>query len=151
MALMVCPDCGREVSSSAAACPVCAYPVATRPPLIPHHDVKPDSKRDWLIPGFSIFGRIGVGLMLFVGGVDEESVAGVTGGLIIGSSAIPTFIRAWKARLQPARSDTVLPDGFADRILEMEHMHREQIADLEERVEFTERMLSKQREQIGPG
>ena len=49
------------------------------------------------------------------------------------------------------RPDAALADGIADRILDMEHTHREQIADLEERVEFTERMLSKQRDQIGPG
>ena len=29
--------------------------------------------------------------------------------------------------------------------------HQEQIADLEERIEFAERLLTKQREQIGPG
>ncbi len=29
MALIDCPECGREVSSSAAVCPVCAYPVST--------------------------------------------------------------------------------------------------------------------------
>ena len=29
MALIACPECGREVSSSAPACPACGYPVAT--------------------------------------------------------------------------------------------------------------------------
>jgi len=38
-----------------------------------------------------------------------------------------------------------------DRMVELEHRHLEQIADLEERIEFTERLLTKQREQIGPG
>ena len=28
MALIACPECGREVSSSAPACPACGYPVA---------------------------------------------------------------------------------------------------------------------------
>lgn len=28
MALITCPDCNREVSSSAASCPGCGYPVA---------------------------------------------------------------------------------------------------------------------------
>ena len=30
MALMNCPECGREVSREAAACPQCGYPVAER-------------------------------------------------------------------------------------------------------------------------
>ena len=34
---------------------------------------------------------------------------------------------------------------------EMEHLHQEQIADLEERVDFAERLLTKQREESGPG
>lgn len=29
MALIPCPDCGREVSSSADACPQCGYPIAS--------------------------------------------------------------------------------------------------------------------------
>src|SRR5512146_1335411 len=30
MALIQCPDCGRQVSSEAAACPGCGYPIAER-------------------------------------------------------------------------------------------------------------------------
>jgi hypothetical protein len=30
MALIKCPECGREVSSAASACPACGYPVAAR-------------------------------------------------------------------------------------------------------------------------
>lgn len=29
MALMTCPDCNRQVSSRAVACPGCGYPIAT--------------------------------------------------------------------------------------------------------------------------
>ncbi len=84
-------------------------------------------------------------------GLDEVSESGILGGLLITGSAVPTFFRAWKARLKPARPDTALPDGLADRILDMEHVHGEQIAELEERIDFAERLLTKQREEIGPG
>ncbi len=151
MALIGCPECGREVSSSAAACPDCAYPLVTGITPIPHHPVKVRRKRDWVIPGLSILSRLVVGMILFGVGADEGSGTAMTGGLIVGGSAIPTFFRAWRIRLKSTRPDTALPDGLADRILDMEHMHREQISDLEERIEFTERMLSKQRDQIGPG
>ena len=60
-------------------------------------------------------------------------------------------IRAYKARPKPAQPESTVADGLADRILDMEHVHREQIAELEERVDFAERLLTKQREQIGPG
>ena len=148
MALIECPECRREVSSSAATCPTCAYPVATGTPPIPHHAVKLDSKRDWVIPALSIAARLGVGGTLFLMGANEVS-SGMLGGLIIAGSAVPTFFRAWKARLKPVRPDAALVDGLADRMVELEHMHREQIADLEERIEFAERLLTKQRE-IGP-
>lgn len=31
MALIKCPECGNEVSSSAASCPKCGYPIANLP------------------------------------------------------------------------------------------------------------------------
>ena len=33
MALIECPECGREVSDRAAACPHCAYPIGKRPEM----------------------------------------------------------------------------------------------------------------------
>ncbi len=42
-------------------------------------------------------------------------------------------------------------DRLEDRIANLELRHQEQIADLDERLEFAERLLTKQREQIGPG
>jgi membrane protein YdbS with pleckstrin-like domain len=35
MALIKCPECGREVSSSAPTCPACGYPVAAQPSAQP--------------------------------------------------------------------------------------------------------------------
>ena len=35
MALIKCPECGKEVSSLAAACPVCAYPISANNPCGP--------------------------------------------------------------------------------------------------------------------
>ncbi len=44
-----------------------------------------------------------------------------------------------------------MDDRIEDRIVEMEHLHQEQMAELEERIDFADRLLIKQREQIGPG
>lgn len=35
MALIQCPECGREVSDQATACPCCAYPIKLRPTSLP--------------------------------------------------------------------------------------------------------------------
>ncbi len=143
MALIECPECGREVSSSAAACPGCAYPLQSRPP-----------NRDWWKTTISIVGRLTVGALMVAAGGDESeaTIAAVIGGLIIGASAIPVFYRDTIERLKAGRTPVrVLDDRVEDRMAEMEHLHQEQIADLEERIEFAERLLTKQREQIGPG
>lgn len=34
MALLPCPECGKEVSSKAIACPTCAHPLNTDEPII---------------------------------------------------------------------------------------------------------------------
>ena len=69
MALINCPECGREVSSSAAACPVCAYPVMTGTPPVPTRAVQAPPKRQWWKPAISIVGRLTVGAILAGTGV----------------------------------------------------------------------------------
>ncbi len=153
MALIECPECGSEVSDTAAACPKCAYRLGAGTPPPP----PPAVKREWVIPALSIASRLSVGLSLFGLGIAEEQYTGMLGGLIVGGSAIPAFFRAWAARLKPARPDATLVDGLDARMVELEHRHGEleqrqleQITDLDDRVEFAERLLTKQREQIGP-
>lgn len=36
MPIETCPDCGRDVSTSAAACPGCGRPLADQAPACPH-------------------------------------------------------------------------------------------------------------------
>ncbi len=146
MALMECPECGWEVSDSAATCPKCAYRLGTGTPSV----IPPRAVTWW--PAASIIGRIAVGgIILFLTATEQELGAG-TGlvGLLVAGSAIPTWFRHRMERLRSGSADTVLID-VEDRMVELEHRHLEQIADLEERIEFTERLLTKQREQIGPG
>ncbi len=164
MALIECPECGREVSSSAAACPACAYPVGTGTPAEPPRAVSRPPKRLWWKTTISIVGRLTVGAIMVAAGGDESeaTIAAVIGGLIIGASAIPVFYRYRIERLKAGWGATTLDDRIEDRMVELEHRHREQIrqvdqmraaeiAELEERIDFAERLLTKQREQIGPG
>ena len=96
-----------------------------------------------------------------IGGEEEDSVAAIIGGVVIAGSAIPTWYRAKIARMREGRGATDLEYRFEDRMTEFEQrqqdqLHRlaqmqtEQMADLEERMDFAERLLAK-KEQIGPG
>lgn len=151
MALIACPECGREVSSRAEACPACAYPVAAGTPSAPHAAVKVPRGRYWLKPGLSIAARLLAGMLFFGLGADGEPVGGILGGLVIGGSALPTWYRAvMRKRLQAPQADPELTERLEDRVYELEHRHREELADLEERLEFAERLLTKQRDQLSP-
>jgi 7-keto-8-aminopelargonate synthetase-like enzyme len=124
--------------------------LAGRAVQLPH--AAASAKKYWILPSISIAIRVAVGTILVVAAPVEKSLGSMAGGLIIGASAVPTFFRAWKARFLASQNDRTLPEGLTDRILDMEQAHRDQIADLEERIDFAERMLAKQREQqIGPG
>ena len=160
MALIACPECGREVSNSAAACPSCAYPVATG---IQARTAGTDTRSKWRERAklaASIGARLLGGMILIGFGVDgnhqEAGTAAIIGGIIVAVSSIPTWYRARLGR--SVRSD---PDGLGDRLATMEDRHRQQmaelarmqadrVADLEERIDFTERLLTKQREQLNP-
>jgi hypothetical protein len=156
MALIDCPECGREVSSSAAVCPVCAYPVSTGTPPVPPTALREPPKYTWWKTAIPLLGRVVLGVMLAaIGGDEEGSVAAVIGGTVIAGSAIPAWYRAKIERLKAGRAAEGLDDRFADRMAELEHrqqdqmdrleqMHTEQMADLEERIDFAERLLTKQ-------
>ena len=58
MALIECPECGREVSSSAAACPECAYPVGAGTPAVPPRAMSGSTKRPWWRTAISISNRL---------------------------------------------------------------------------------------------
>jgi hypothetical protein len=151
MALIACPECGREVSSSASLCPACAYPVATGTPPTPLPAVRAPAARPWWKTAVPILLRLALGGILLGIAAEEESVAGVTGALIVAVSAIPAWYRDKIERLRAARVERVRDGRVDERLAEMELRYREQMADLEERIDFAERLLTKQREQIGPG
>ena len=159
MALIECPECGREVSSSAGACPQCAYPVGTGTPAVSSRAVSGSPTHSWWNTA-SIVGRIGVGGILVLLARVEQELGADTGllGLLVAGSAIPTWIRHKMESSRIGQIDTAPVDGLEDRMveledrhLELEHRHLEQITDLEERIDFAERLLTKRREQIGPG
>ncbi len=165
MALIDCPECGRQVSSIAAACPECAYPVAAKatPPAPQQARAggEPPKERWWKL-ALSIVARLVLGMGLVGAGLGEDEPSGVVGGLVIAGSVIPTWYRSKMMRWKGGRGPKEIDDRLENRLDELEQRHRDelrqlqqiqagQIADLEERIDFAERLLTRNREQIGPG
>ncbi len=152
MALIECPECGRQVSDSAAECPECAYPVGAGTSPVPARVVSGSPKSLWW-PAVDIFGRVAVGACLMLLTAAETELGAGTGllALIVAGSALPAWYRHRMERLRTGWAESALVDDLEDRLGDLEHRHQEPMADLEERIEFAERLLTKQREQIGPG
>ncbi len=162
MALIGCPECGREVSSSAVTCPTCAFPLTGRAADAPSSAGKERLTDPWWKVAVPIFMRLAIGGWLIAWGLNEYETAGVVGGSIIAGSSIPAWYGAVIARLKANRQPVALDGRYDDRLAELEQRHRdqmdsmehalgEQITDLEERIEFTERLVARNREQLGPG
>jgi hypothetical protein len=161
--IVECPECGQDVSSSAAACPECAYPVATGTPTTPI-----TAHRRQGVGGSAfdvtkqIVGRLlfGGALMAMGGAWDAPPV--ILSGLFVWGTGIPIWIRARRAeRLggggEAARIENRLErrmeelhDRHVRQIADMEDQHARHLSEIEERLDFTERLLTKSREQIGP-
>lgn len=158
MALIDCPECGREISSSAAVCPECAYPQATGGAVAVTSSGDLGPARDpWWKAAVPILVRILIGGILIGTGLDDREVTGIIGGIIIGGSAIPTWYRYKIDRLRAGRTGSDLGARLEARLQEIANQQREQIAqlernqsgliaELEERVDFAERLLTKNRE-----
>ena len=163
MALIECPECGWEVSDTAAACPKCAYPLHTATSIASGRSTEERSELVWWRTGVSVVSRVALGALLMVAAseIDTAEWGTFIGGLIISASAIPAFVRGRKASLLAKGSGpttalmedrmTAMDEHYRERIGQIEQTHAAQLNELEERIDFTERMLSKQREQIGPG
>ncbi len=163
MALIECPECGREASSSAAACPACAYPLNTATSIASGRSTEERSELVWWRTGVSVVSRVAVGALLMVAAseIDTAEWGTFIGGLIITASAIPAFVRGHKASLRAKGSGptaalmedrmTAIDEHYRERIDQIEQTHAAQLGELEERIDFAERLLTKQREQIGPG
>jgi hypothetical protein len=71
MALIDCPDCGKQVSSSAPACPNCGAPIAPTPPATAHEVSKPKKKSSGCLVIIGVL--VGLGLIGSLLGDDSDS------------------------------------------------------------------------------
>jgi len=164
MALIDCPECGIEISSRAQFCPRCGVPLGRAHPNRPHErgsfniPVIPMTGLDVVR---SIVGRLVVGVSVFIGGAATEDPMAIIGALVVGASCIPLYLKARRAEkrgLAGAGPDiSALEDRLERRLLDAEdrvarHLAESdrssmRVGDVEERLEFLERLLAREREQ----
>lgn len=166
MPLVYCPDCRAEVSDRAAACPRCGYPIgganlpapraAAPPPALPQHS--------FLTPQFAV-GATAFAVLtgIFAMAGTEEEGFGIIAGLMLWGSIIPVWWKARrKARQAAAVGGAAVEQRIDERLKEIEERFRtplarledggQQLMEIEERMDFLERLLTKVRDdQVGPG
>jgi hypothetical protein len=158
MALMDCPECGTRASTEATFCPECGFPIkraAEREPADPGG--LPFVSLSMLDVTRSIVGRILLGAGVFWMGVEFNAPPGVLLALVAWGSAVPLYLRARKAhRLGPMAGHRQLEKAVAKQLAAareetqrdattIEH-NTARIAELEERIDFMERLLARERE-----
>jgi len=160
MALIECPDCGTDVSSKAPTCPRCAYPVSKK---LTGSSSGLRSSYGGLEVAKQLLGRVVLGGVLFASGVSWEAPPVIISALVILGSCVPIWLRARKAAILGHAGDSAMFEGRVKELMaDMEYRQMQQldevaeqssrqIAELEERLDFTERLLAKQADQLqGP-
>jgi hypothetical protein len=163
MTLAICPECHADVSDQAAQCPQCGYPLAVRSPTpAPVDDSDLSGVRTVISRRFAVGWTTATGsavLLMFVLGRSVPGVAAATwvGALGLLASSIPIW---WKTR-RVAGGGAPAPAELERRVEERLQAGEERIRrwlaemedgsrhvmELEERVDFAERLLTKYRDE----
>jgi hypothetical protein len=158
MARIECPECQHVIPAEVTFCPECGFAVrkpveeAPRPqgglPFIPVTMLEVTR---------SIVGRVLVGAGMFATGIGFDAPPGVLLALVTWGSAIPLYLRARKAyRLGPMGGHRQLEAAMrkqlaaareeTERQLANVDLNAGRITELEERIDFMERLLARERE-----
>ena len=166
MALVDCPECGVGVSSSAAACPSCAFPIRT--PLGSLPAAQPVASAAGAPSGATavaldtvkgVAARLVMGAFLILTAIPFEAAPAVFGGVVIAGSSFFLWRKAKKAAATESGGGQATAEvqefliEAEERQLraigDFEEMAGQRLADLEERIDFHERLLIKSRQQSG--
>lgn len=160
MSFIDCPECGLEVSSQATFCPRCGFPVKKAG----SRQGRSASRGMAEVPltsldvTRSLIGRLVFGGLVLASGIGFEAEPVIMLAFVAWGSGIPLYLKARKAaRLGAGLAAAALDPDLAHQLLEAKSLAAQQIseiernagqiADLEERVEFMERLLARQREE----
>jgi len=151
MTMIDCPACGRGVSPMASTCPECGHPIATHVVATPGFKSEP-TELVAVRTSMSVFARMALALLLLTGGWDPSETA-IVAGAVVGLSVLPALFRGRQDWLR-AKSSATTRSGVAERMAaleqachqrmdEVEDAHAAHVADIEERLEVAERLLTK--------
>jgi hypothetical protein len=153
MALIACPECGAGVSSSAQACPACAFPIDRAAPGSSSGGRTAQSTWDL---AKSIFARVILGGVLFASGAAWEAPPVIISSLVVFGSCLPLWIKARRAARLPAGGgdtrllEVRLEEYVADaqeremRMADLAEENSRRIGQMEERIDFAERLVARQ-------
>jgi hypothetical protein len=160
MPFIDCPECGLEVSAQATFCPRCGFPVKKSASRLAGRASRgmaevPLTSLDLTR---SLIGRLVFGGLVLASGIGFDAPPVVLLAFVAWGSGIPLYLKARKAARLGIPPASGLPDPeLATQLLEARSQAAEQVAaternatqlqDLEERVEFMERLLARQREE----
>jgi hypothetical protein len=159
MTLVLCRECRAEVSDRAVHCPRCGYPVAgDSPRLLPSGHEPPQLptivSRPFAV-GWTVASGVSAMFMFMLGRGAGAGAAATFGALAILASAIPVWWKTRSAGHAAALSANLerrleerlqaAEEQIGRRLAEMEDGSR-QVAELEERVDFAERLLARYRD-----
>ena len=163
MTLVLCPECRAEVSDRAGQCPSCGYPLSGSEPPAPIREPQPSRIQTYISRRFAVAWTGATGAALFFmlvvgrGGPDEGGAAATVGALALLASLIPVW---WRTRRAARTDGTAIPAELERRVEERLQAAEEQIRrrlgemedgtrhvmELEERIDFAERLLTKHRD-----
>ena len=165
MALVECPECGGGVSSSASACPACAFPIRTplasvglgQPAAAPGPRVPSGATAVALDTVKSVAARMTMGAFLIATAIPFEAAPAVLGGLVVAGSSFFVWRKAKRVAMMDSeggQSTAEVREFLLDAedrqlraLADFEEQAGQRLADLEERIDFHERLLVKSRQQ----
>jgi hypothetical protein len=163
MALAECPECGTVASTQATFCPQCGYPISkAAAPEPAGARGMPFVPLSMLEVTRSIVGRLLLGAAMIWSGVEFDAPPVVVLALVAWASAVPLYLKARKAhQLGPLAGHRALEEAVrkqldaardeTQRQLATVDHNAGRIAELEERVDFMERLLARERERTSGG
>jgi len=164
MALVECPECGGGVSSSADACPSCAFPIHAPLSSMPAREPAGAPMRGptaatvvALDTVKGVAARLVLGAFLVLTAIPFESPPALIGGLLVAGSSFFLWRKAKKAAtmdLDGGQSAEQMQEFLLEAedrqlraIADFEEQAGQRLTDLEERIDFHERLLIKSRQQ----
>jgi len=161
MALIDCPECGTATSTEATFCPQCGFPVKRLAPHAPKGASGiPQIPYSVLDATRSIIARVLFGGLVFATGIGFDAPPTILLAFVAWGSAVPLYLKARRAhRLGPfGRAGGQLEQSMVEQLTAVRDETRRElagidenanrIAELEERLEFMERLLARQRDQV---